>query len=646
MKATFLWFASLLIGFLSVQTLQAQTLAPASLAPSAPPDFQPTPPSTGVQPNFVLILADDLGINDLHCYGRDEHRTPHLDALAERGIRYTSAYCGLSICSASRAALMTGKSSARLHLTTFLPGRADNPAQKVLNARIQSALPAEERTIAEELQKVGYRTGLFGKWHLGGGKSSAANQGFEVTFEPKSQGALNDEEGAKNEFAIAKRAAEFIRTESDKPYFCYIPHHSPHIRLEATDEAIQNHSEAFNPLYAANIESLDKAVGIVLEAIASQPSSRETYILFTSDNGGLHVPEGHQEPVTHNAPFRAGKGYLYEGGLRVPLIVASSKQSVAPNRTEVHPVSLMDIMPTFLSLAGVDVAKTQGPLDGVNLSENWIQQKPLQDRAFGWNFPHYTNQGSRPAAAMRIGSWKLVLQYEDNSVELYNLESDIAESNDLAKVQPEAADALRIGLEKWLDSVGAQRCQPNPEFDANLHAEIYKAYDSSLLKGDRGAVQLGEEWKPWREKMGQAGRNRKPVLRTPQGDIELMARDATTHGSKLRYEPEPNKNVLGYWTDPNDWAHWNTEVERGGRYEVEVQIGCGLGQGGSKVAIHGNGQSLEFEVPDTGHFQNMIYKTIGELELPQGEVQIEVRPILKRKDAVMDIRKIVLRRVE
>ncbi len=380
------------------------------------------------RPNFILIFADDLGINDLHCYGREDHRTPHLDALAQRGIRYTSAYCGLSICSASRASLMTGKSSARLHLTSFLPGRADNPSQRVLNARIHSSLPPEERTIAEELKRAGYRTGLFGKWHLGGKESSPKEQGFETVAELPAKGELNEETGNKNEFLIARRAAEFISTPSNQPYFCYIPHHSPHIRLEATEEAKQKNSHAFNPLYAASIESLDRSVGMLLEAIEKQPSARETYILFTSDNGGLHVRELHEVPMTHNTPFRAGKGYLYEGGIRIPLIVASTKQSVAPNRVSDAPVSLLDLMPTFLKLAGVNVGQTLGPLDGVDLSNHWIGDKePSMDRPLYWNFPHYTNQGSRPAAAIRKGNWKGILQYEDESFELYDLAKDAGE---------------------------------------------------------------------------------------------------------------------------------------------------------------------------------------------------------------------------
>ena len=166
-------------------------------------------PSDDALPNIVLIFADDLGINDLGCYGRRDHNTPNLDRLASEGMRYTSAYCGLSICSASRAALMTGKTPARLHLTTFLSGRPDADSQLVLHPRIQSFLPLEETTMAEILQRAGYRTGHFGKWHLGGG--GPTKQGFDVAVEPNGNGKLNDQEGGKNEFTIVNAAIATCR---------------------------------------------------------------------------------------------------------------------------------------------------------------------------------------------------------------------------------------------------------------------------------------------------------------------------------------------------------------------------------------------------------------------------------------------------
>ena len=306
---------------------------------------------TEASPNIVLILVDDLGVSDLNCYGRTEHRTPSIDALASRGIRYTSGYCGLSICSAARAALLTGKSPSRLHLTSYLPGRADAPSQKLLNARIHSALPLEEKTMAEELKKLGYRTGLFGKWHLGGGRYGPTNQGFDIAIEAAAKGALANDtlddtsqvSGGKNEFLITREAIKFIEADSEAPFFCYVPHHIPHIMLEATERSLARHDSAFSPLYAANLESMDKAIGLLVEALEKNKSERDTLVIFTSDNGGLHVPELHPAPVSHNAPFRAGKGYLYEGGLRVPFLVCSLKGRIKAGRIVNQPVSHLDL---------------------------------------------------------------------------------------------------------------------------------------------------------------------------------------------------------------------------------------------------------------------------------------------------------------
>ena len=604
-------------------------------------------PIAGAQesPNIVLIFADDLGINDLGCFGRKEHKTPVLDSLAEGGIRCSSAYCGLSICSASRAALMTGKSPARLHLTTFLSGRPDAPSQKLLNAVIHNALPPEERTIAEELKKVGYRTGIFGKWHLGSGASSPQQQGFDVVFEPGAKGQLIDSIGAKNEFLIARTACDFIQDASDKPFFCYVPHHSPHIRLDATPQAMDEFRETFNPLYAASIASLDRSVGMIRDAVKNLKGDRDTILLFASDNGGLHVPEGHDQPMTHCAPFRAGKGYLYEGGLRIPLIVHSTRNRLGEPRVVHQPVSLLDLYPTLLGLAGVEVSKTIGPVDGIDLRGNWFEGKPLRDdRTLFWHMPHYTNQGSRPAGAIREGDWKLVVSYEDDGLELFDLSQDKEERVNLAVSNPETTKRLHDKLDSWLGSVGAQRCQPNPKVDLSKHAAIYAAFDSSQLRADKTADAIAEQWKPWRKLMNQASQGSKAVLKDPAGEVTLWASDAKVHGKKLRYEAEPQKNVLGFWTEVEDWAHWEFDVPSEGVYEVEVQCGCGKGHGGSIASVVVGEQTKEWKVRDTGHFQSMIYEPIGELKLNQGKNRLEVRPKTKATIAVMDIRKIVLRK--
>jgi len=594
-------------------------------------------------PNIVLIVADDLGIYDLGCYGRSDHKTPNLDKLASQGIRYTSAYCGLSICSASRASLLTGKSCARLHLTTFLPGRPDAESQLLLHPRIQSHLPLAEQTLAELLSGAGYRTGLFGKWHLGGGKTGPKAQGFDVAIEPKGNGAIDEKEGGKNEYAIVDAAIDFLKSENDKPSFCYIPQHSPHIALAAPKELIDRNAKAFNPLYAATVESLDKAIGKLLTAVDTL--KRPTIVIFSSDNGGLHVPEGHELPVTHNGPFRAGKGYLYEGGLRIPLIVRWPGK-VDAGRTVDAPVSLMDLVPTLMEIAGLEPSKTVGPLDGVSLKQSWLQPTVAggkSKRSFFWHFPHYTNQGSRPAAATRQGYWKLIEYLEDGALELYDLEKDFGEKNNVAEKFSDKATSLAESLHQWQKRTGVQLGVPNPNAKQEVHKRLYIDFDPTRLDAREGAEAVAKKWKTWRTEMNRVVAGRKALLKDASGEITLAAATATPHGKKLRFEPETYKNVLGYWTEVDDWADWELTIAQDGKYEIEVQCGCGANNGGSVVRLEVGSESLQWTVRDTGHFQNMIVENIGSVHLKAGNHRLAVKPQSKKGAAVMDIRTIVLR---
>ncbi len=299
------------------------------------------------RPNVVFILADDLGINDLHCYGRKDHNTPNLDKLAADGARFTAAYAACPVCSPTRAALMTGKSPARLHLTTFLPGRPDCPPQKLLHPKITQHLPLEEKTLAEYLKAAGYATGCFGKWHLGGKGFLPTDQGFDVYYPGKATTTPSATEGGKGEFDLTAKAIEFVEKNRGRPFFCYLAHNSPHIPYAAKPGLVKKNAGAFEPVYAAVIESLDETVGLLLKTLDELKLAESTIVVFTSDNGGLHVPEGPHQKVTHNTPYRAGKGYLYEGGIRVPLIVRWPGH-VTAGRTIDTPVVTTDWLPTLL----------------------------------------------------------------------------------------------------------------------------------------------------------------------------------------------------------------------------------------------------------------------------------------------------------
>jgi arylsulfatase A-like enzyme len=597
----------------------------------------------GRRPNIVLFFADDLGVYDLGCYGRSEHKTPRLDQLAKEGIRFSCAYTAQPICSPSRAALMTGLYPARLQLTNFLPGRQDAPSQKLKQPIIQGQLPAEEVTIAELLKQAGYTTGLFGKWHLGGGKTGPKEQGFDVVDMPAANSKPSETEGGKGEYAITAAVEKFIESNRDKPFFCYVPHNTPHIPLGAKPELIEKYKDAFHPTYAAMMETMDDAVGRVLDKLESLGLKDNTIVIFTSDNGGLHVLEFPGTPATHNGPYRAGKGFLYEGGLREPLIIRWPAR-IAAERVIDTPVMLTDLMPTLLAAVGLDGSKVTGPLDGVNLLDEIAGDKKIADRNLYWHFPNYTNQGGRPGSAIRQGKWKLIEHLEDGSRELFDLESDVGETKNVATEHSEIVDKLAKELEQWRQQVGAQMMSPNPEFDAQLHRQLYIDKDPSKWSAKATATATAEGWQEWRATMNRVVAGKKAIVTPGDGEIRLQARDARVHGKKLRYEPEPYKNVLGYWTEADDWADWDVTIPEAGSYEIEIQVGCGDSQAGSEVELRVGEKSVSFTVKPTGHFQKMTLRTLDIGPLEAGPQRVEIRPKSKKGVAVMDVRRVVLRK--
>ena len=493
------------------------------------------------KPNIVFVFADDLGINDLHCYGRAEHHTPNLDRLAEQGMRFADAYCAQPICSPSRAALMTGKSPARLHLTNFLPGRADAPSQKLLQPVIEGQLPLEEITIAELLRDAGCATACIGKWHLGGQGFGPKEQGFDFAFEGHAVTQPGPTEGGKGEYELTVEAEKFMEANRERPFFLYVPHNTPHIPFKAKPELIGKNKAAWHPEYAAVIETLDDCVGRLMAKVDALGLTERTLFIFASDNGGLHVLESSGTPATHNTPFRAGKGYLCEGGIRVPLIVRWPGK-VKPGAVCEVPVVFTDLMPTLMEAAGLAPAKTTGPLDGVSLMP-LLAGGQITARPLFWHYPNYSNQGGRPAGAVREGNWKLIEQYEDGSLELFDLSKDPAETTNFAATEPAKAGGLKMKLAGWRRSVGAQECVPNPDFDAALHARLYIDPDPSRFAPDTSAEAAGKKQRTWRESMNEAVQGRKPHVTPAAGDIRLHAKDARIHAKNMRYEPQPYKNV-------------------------------------------------------------------------------------------------------
>ncbi len=482
----------------------------------------PTLPNSSTPPNIIFILADDLGIYDLACYGRADHHTPHLDRLASQGVRFSSAYCDLPLCSPTRAAILTGRSSARLHLTTFLPGRPDTPSQKLLQPKIVAQLPIEEKTLPEYLKEAGYTTACVGKWHLGGKGAGPADQGFDFVHPGKANTTPSETEGGKGEYDLTDAAEKFIEANRHRPFFLYLCHNSPHIPYTARQELIAKNAKALEPVYAAVIETLDDSVGRLLGTVDRLQLGEKTLVIFTSDNGGLHVPEGPHRIITHNGPYRAGKGFLYEGGLRVPLIVRWPGKVPAGKLIDC-PIIHTDWVPTLLECAGLPVPKN---LDGVSFG--WLLGSDpttgalhrtgsgAGPRRFFWHFPHYSNQGGRPSGAVREGPWKLIEDYETGEAQLYNLDQDISETQDLAAVHPDIVTRLRRALDEWRKAIGAQMNTPNPNFDPAQHRSLYLDIDPSRFHAQRATPAQIDQMQQWRAQMNAAvAHARKPKPKPP-----------------------------------------------------------------------------------------------------------------------------------
>jgi arylsulfatase A len=429
-------------------------------------------------PNIVLILADDLGWTDLACYGSDLHETPHLDRLAASGMKFTQAYSACTVCSPTRASILTGKYPARLHVTDWIPGLAPaNP--KLLVPDWTKQLPLEEQSLAEVLRSAGYATATIGKWHLGNEDFYPEKHGFDLNiagtslaatrsfFAPYNIATLPD--GPPGEYLtdrLASEAAAFIRDHKDKPFFLYCPHYAVHLPIHAQPELIEKYRGKLrpglkhtNPTYAAMLESLDQAVGRILQTLDEQKLADNTVVIFTSDNGG-HLP------TTSNAPLRYGKASCYEGGTRVPLIVRWPRLTQPGSVCEV-PVISPDLYPTVLSMAQVPGTPKQD-VDGVSLAPLLRQTGTITREALFWHYPHYQlyqQGGTTPYGAVRAGDWKYIEFFDGQPAELYNLSADRSEQQNLASRLPDKAQQLANRLRNWQQEVGAQLPLPNPAYN-------------------------------------------------------------------------------------------------------------------------------------------------------------------------------------
>lgn len=424
--------------------------------------------------NVVLCLIDDLGWSDLGYCGSDFYQTPNIDRFAAGSMRFTHAYSGCTVCSPSRAAILTGKYPARLHITDYIPGE-QHPFAKLRPPEWTEHLPLEERTLAKALKPLGYRTQHIGKWHLGNEPYYPEHQGFDGNcggtfrgqppsyFSPYGIETLPD--GPRGEYLTDREGTEavkFLEENRSRPFLLYLAHHAVHNPLQPKPDLLRRYqamppgARQNNAAYAAMIESVDQSFGRVLAALEDLRLADHTAVIFTSDNGGL-------VSNTSNAPLRAGKGSAYEGGVRVPLLIRWPGHTRAGSTCET-PVVGLDLYPTVLDMTGARQAPGQ-TIDGESLAGLCRGANQLRRDAIFWHYPHYHAGGATPHSAIRQGPWRLVQFQEDGRSELYNLVEDISESTDLAGRYPDRANQMTQRLEKWRLDVGAQMAVPNPDYD-------------------------------------------------------------------------------------------------------------------------------------------------------------------------------------
>ncbi|HAU38336.1 MAG TPA: sulfatase [Phycisphaerales bacterium] len=457
------------------------------------------------QPNIVLILMDDLGWVDIGCYGSSFYETPALDLLARQGMRFTDAYAACPVCSPTRASLLTGKYPATVRITNYIPGAAKG---RLLSAPYLHYLPLTEKTIASALRDGGYATWHVGKWHLGAEPYWPEKHGFDVNiggcdwghpkkgyFSPWGIATLPD--GPQGQYLpdrLADDAIALIRNrDKSKPFFLNYWDYLVHTPVQGKPELVEKYrakatalgldarqhyedGEFFpcehkknqrvrrrllqgDPGYAAMVQSMDENLGRILATLEEEGIADETIVLFTSDNGGLSTAEG---SPTCNAPLAEGKGWMYEGGTREPLIVRWPGVTKADSVCA-EAVTSPDFYPTLLEAAGLPPMPRQH-VDGVSLVPLLAGRGGLDREAIFWHYPHYGNQGGTPGCSVRSGDWKLIEFFEDRRVELYNLRQDVGEDRDLSREQPEIAERLRKRLHQWLRDVDAQIPQPNPDY--------------------------------------------------------------------------------------------------------------------------------------------------------------------------------------
>ncbi len=428
------------------------------------------------RPNFVFLLADDLGGSDLGCYGSKFYETPQLDKFAQTSMRFTQAYSACPVCSPTRTAIMTGKYPARVGLTDYLPGLQPKD-RRLLSVEDLDELPLGEITIAEALREGGYQTFTRGKWHLG--ERGPEQHGF--TAKLKASPSKNPQRDA----GTVEDCLQFLEESRNDPFFLYLAFTYPHTPVQGVPPHVERFRSKLagmkypgprlakerngntrlyqdNPEYASMLYAMDDLAGKVFAKLDELKLSDNTVVVFTSDNGGLCTHGNAAGGPTANPPFRSGKGWCYEGGIRVPLMIRAPGITRAGATCDVPAIST-DFYPTLLDLAGLP-PRPQQHCDGLSLARLLRGETKLDRQNLYWHYPHYHGSTWAPGAAIRSGEWKLIEFYDEGKAELYNLRDDIGERTDLAAKAPSQTRTLRADLRHWQQSVGAKMPQENPAY--------------------------------------------------------------------------------------------------------------------------------------------------------------------------------------
>lgn len=478
------------------------------------------------RPNVLFILADDLGWRDLSVEGSTFYESPNIDRIANSGLRFTRGYAACQVCSPSRAALMTGKTPARLDITDWIgakEGAEWKRNTRLLPATYNHVLPAEDVSLAEAFKEAGYRTFFAGKWHLGGEGSYPEDHGFDVNigghhrgsppggyFSPYDNPKMpNGPDGEPLPLRLGFETAKFIDANKDEPFFAYLSFYQVHGPIQSTQrlwakyrEKAALHAPVKNrfiidrtspvrqvqdhPVYGGMVEAMDDGVGLALAALERNGLLENTIIVFTSDNGGVSAGDG---KATSNLPLRGGKGRQWEGGIREPFYISAPGVGT-PGQVTAVPAIHMDFYPTLLELAGLP-ARPEQHVDGVSLVPLIKGETGLPDRALYWHYPHYGNQGGEPSAIILDQNWKLIRYFEDGREELYDLATDEGEHHDVASSNPARIVALGGKLNAWLAETDARMPISNPNFDEAAYAqEKIRMREVEMPKLERQAAEF------------------------------------------------------------------------------------------------------------------------------------------------------------